>query len=432
MPELTLEVPKDALYRLVGPASLTVVDGRVMVLGAELAAGSSADVREYRSYALKGVSELSKVKVVLGPGGRVEAPREGEEVIDEWLRVAEEILGSCGRCRVVVVGATDAGKTSFSAFLLNRALSKGVAAAVVDADIGQADVGPPGFVSMALVKRPVLWLRELRADELCFVGSITPSPVAGRVIVAASKLASRAVAAGSELVVIDTDGWVAGVQALEYKLDLIRAVDADHVVTMGSKELYEFFSACLRGLSRVHYAPTPKVVAARDRVDRRLLRREGYERYLGGSDTLVIDVSATPVIGSCLFSGVPLDEQALSTASSALGERVVYGSRLVDTVCVVTEKPVAADKQKLQKLASLLGVQEVLLMHRGGEKGVLVSVVDGSGREVAAGIVERAEPAERKLVIKTPYRGEVKAVLVGRIKLTEAFEEAGKPARYLL
>jgi polynucleotide 5'-hydroxyl-kinase GRC3/NOL9 len=102
----------------------------------------------------------------------------------------------------------------------------------VDADIGQSTVGPPTTIGLRTVTKKTQMEREVlrTADALSFVGAVTPKGHFMPLVTGTAKLVARARAAGAKMVVIDTTGYVHGLQAQGlkfYKLDLIRP---DHMV----------------------------------------------------------------------------------------------------------------------------------------------------------------------------------------------------------
>jgi len=216
---LSVDLDSGESVRVFGPASVTVERGMVSLLGAELGPGDSVDIGEYRSYLLRAL-EPSRVSVSIAGEGRIEAPVEGEEHYDKWIEAADAVIDGCGGPgRVVVVGPGESGKTSFAAMLSNRAMARGIISAVVDADVGQADIGPPGFISMAIPGSWVLWLRELEPEAIRFVGTIEPGPVAGRILSSVASLVSEARARGAANIFIDTDEFLAVDAAVDQCVD---------------------------------------------------------------------------------------------------------------------------------------------------------------------------------------------------------------------
>lgn len=131
------------------------------------------------------------------------------------------------RGTIVLLGGIDTGKTSFGLQLIEAALNHGLSTAFVDADIGQSTIGPPGCVGLKFLNG-IEHLDRTKlgaADELAFVGSASPPGHLLPLVAGAGRLVANAREAGAELIVVDTTGFISGVQAeiLKYhKLQLVR------------------------------------------------------------------------------------------------------------------------------------------------------------------------------------------------------------------
>ncbi len=123
---------------------------------------------------------------------------------------------------VFLLGGIDTGKTSFGIELLRRANETGIVCGLVDSDIDQSVVGPPTTVGLRLssgiqeVDHETLRV----ADDMAFVGSLSPREHLLPLVAGTTKLIQRARAAGCQLIVVDTTSFVSGIygQTLNYFL----------------------------------------------------------------------------------------------------------------------------------------------------------------------------------------------------------------------
>ncbi len=424
---LRVELAEGSLVRIQGPAKVTVLDGSVMVLGALFSRGESFEVAGYRSYALKALTDV-KLALHMEPGSSVEPARAGEEVLDKWVYEADRLLTR--GCRgFVVIGPTDAGKSSVTALISNRALLRGMRVGIVDADVGQADVGPPGFVSAAHVDRKLLWLRELRAKYMRLVGSITPHRAERRIVAGVVELGLKLRSEGAEVIVVDTDGWFQGLQSLEYKVDMARYLGADAAVAVGVPEDHvtlvdKLFSWLPCGVT---FLPSPAQRRTRSREERRELRAEAYRRYLEPRVTLIIDAERVPVHGSCFLAAKPVEGVLAEAIANAVGkERFVAAAEDAGTLYIVARSPVSpealSDVSKLVK-------KDVQLIDVEAARNVVVALVDKNLNEIPALIKEVDFAGRRVAVTAAQEVGEVRAVILSSIKLKEDFTEVGKLQR---
>ena len=127
---------------------------------------------------------------------------------------------------ILVVGATDTGKTTLARYLYRRLRDHHKRVAFVDGDMGQATLGPPTTVTMAVSEGGDDGFPPDGRRYRAFIGDISPTGHMLPTVVGAHKLVERARGAGATAIVVDTTGLVAASQgggALKLALvDLLR------------------------------------------------------------------------------------------------------------------------------------------------------------------------------------------------------------------
>lgn len=432
---LNVDLEKNKLLRVSGPASIRVKKGKVKVLGATFSEGERFVINRYRSYVIKGLEDKSLLEISLGDGGGIEEPAPGEEVVDIWETSVNEILTKCKstyrKCTVMIVGPVESGKSSLTAFISNMALEYGLKPVIIDADIGQADIGPPGFISAAIPNKKILWLRDLSAEILRMIGSITPSHVLHRIIPSIIELTSLLRNRG-DIVIIDTDGWVHGVQAIEYKIDMVRSVKPNYVIILGDKDLAETFKKTFLNTSiNILYLPSPQVVKRRNRDDRRYLRSRAYQRYLENGKIRKFNLNDIALINTYIFTGERIDTSEIKDLTQQVGVTPLYASKHINTLFVVIDKQTNI-KSIIELLSQKYGDVEIYVFVKGFEKGLLVSLLDANLEDKAPGIVHAIDFTKNEIYVQTRYEGEVRGIAFSKIRLSETWEEVGKPSKYMI
>jgi polynucleotide 5'-hydroxyl-kinase GRC3/NOL9 len=159
---------------------------------------------------------------------------------------------------IMLIGAPDTGKTTLARQLLASGIAAGRSAAYIDADVGQTMVGPPACVGLKWVRSQDDIANLNHADDLRFVGSISPERLVLQEVLATATLVEVA-REQVDFIIIDTTGAVSGVtgQTLKYhKMELCRP-DAVVALQRGSEMepmvglLRRFFSAQVE-LTSVH------------------------------------------------------------------------------------------------------------------------------------------------------------------------------------
>lgn len=211
--------------------------------------------------------------------------RKGADIPPDWERALAGIAAR-RRCRVLVVGGPDAGKSTFCRLLLGRLAWSGHKAAYVDGDLGQPDAGPPACVSLAHPD-PEGHVKGVAPAALAFVGDVSP---VGSFIQTLAAYVRVVRVARAPFLVVNTDGLVhdAGRPFRELLVDLIRP---DRIVAIRRRDELDPLLAEL-----AHRRP---VVLKRSRRawgrptwDRQEHRARLFVRYFEAAGSLTLDAAA--------------------------------------------------------------------------------------------------------------------------------------------
>ena len=124
----------------------------------------------------------------------------------------------------MLIGGLDTGKTTIALEAVRIALSEGKTPVLVDADVGNSTVGPPGCVGMKVFSSEADLEKLDQPDALQFVGAISPSRLVLQHVVATAVMVGQANTLG-DVVIVDTTAVASGVagETLKYhKAELCR------------------------------------------------------------------------------------------------------------------------------------------------------------------------------------------------------------------
>jgi polynucleotide 5'-hydroxyl-kinase GRC3/NOL9 len=194
---------------------------------------------------------------------------------------------------IAVVGASDSGKSSFCTYLFNKLIDTGARVAVVDGDMGQSDIGPSASVGYGMASRHITQLHNLRLRNGYFVGVTSPKTVQVKAIEAVKAMLSEVCLRGADYVLVNTDGWVSGVEAVMHKLELLKALTPDLVVGVQLEGELEMIRGSL---------PQPPILVEtsaalnpRSPEKRKIVREMTYARYLKKSKLQCYPISQMKV-----------------------------------------------------------------------------------------------------------------------------------------
>ena len=257
-----------------GPAALALTSGEASVLAAPLNKSQCLVIPQEKQIPVEAKSEVD-LELKVGVGGEI-TEIDGSSLPESW-KTAVESLEAVGEGIAMIIGPTDVGKSTLCTYIVNQLLNRRIRLQVVDADIGQADIGPPTTVASATPSLPVPSLTELRPERIVFVGHTSPSIVQSKVI----NGIQRTMTDSKVLVVINTDGWILDPEAIRYKISLISAIKPDIVVAMGPEVALRPILDTTRTMQVS--AEASQAILPRSRNDRKKIREAAYRRFLQGS-----------------------------------------------------------------------------------------------------------------------------------------------------
>lgn len=254
----------------------------------------------------------------------------------QWERLSVEDLHGT----VMVIGASDTGKSTLARHLFQRLCRRGIQAAYLDTDLGQSTLGLPTTLNVALgADRGDDSFPPQGPRTIYFVGATTPRGHMLPTVVGAHRLQQKAHNLGAEVVVVDTTGLVGraqGGKALkQYKIELL---NPSVVIGLQRQRELESILWPLRrdGRFRSVDLPVSPHVVERSREARIARRRERLARYFEGAQPRLVALRQTAVYHlERLAVGALLAFQDVEGFALGLGA-VQQTDRLAGTVIVRT------------------------------------------------------------------------------------------------
>lgn len=265
-------------------------------------------------------------------------------VTAEWQEVAALVAASARRPLVVlVIGAMDTGKSTFCAFLARTLFEQGRRVAVVDADLGQSDIGLPTTIGMGFVERPIERLREITCRAAYFVGATSPAGHLLPTVVGTKLMVERALAMGAEAVIVDTDGLVHGGVGWALKHHTFEALHPTHVVLLQSAGELTHYQRQWHGIvwTQVLSVPVPEAVVPKSREMRRAFRQERFREWLHQCREVTLSLANLRWRNTLLGQGVSVPPTARHRLSELLGTTVLHAERVGDMALVIVDRPPA-------------------------------------------------------------------------------------------
>ncbi|OYT40649.1 MAG: GTPase [Desulfurococcales archaeon ex4484_58] len=409
-----IKMRENELIKLFGPMLVNVNSGEIEILNKKFREGDKIVIHKVRSYIVHALKN-TELDINMGPDAQIHSVENNEPYL-EWVNTVNEIVDNRYE-KIIVLGGVDCGKSTYSILLINTSLEKNYKPALIDGDVGQADIGPPGFISMAYPEQQVIWMRELKPVSMRFIGDIKPQYLVGTILLKMKELIGKAREDNRYPIVIDTDGWIGDEYALNYKQKMINEIKPDVIVILG-EEYRGLFKKYERIGIKVYELRTPSVRRVRTRDERRMLRREKYMEYLGEPRKVSYPLDNIVVYGHPLFYGI---EQPLKGDINVdIASKILYLTKSNDTLYLVASAQIRNDV--IASLKNIYGVNKVKIYTEGFERNLYIALSDGF--EDYPGLIEKIDFRERIIVVKTKYNVEsIKWIKFSNIRLNDEFLE---------
>jgi polynucleotide 5'-hydroxyl-kinase GRC3/NOL9 len=271
------ELSPERTVILRGPASVVLLAGQATILCGPFLLHQKRIIGRQKQLPLETESQ-AELEIILGKGAEI-FEIQGSTIPASW-RLAAAALNEMREGKVIILGPTDVGKSTLCVYLANKLYECGRNLRIIDADIGQTDLGPPTTIGRAVLTQSIASLQDLNPDRRLFIGHISPDTVKRKLINGIQSLSPKS---EKSLTIINTDGWITDVDAIAYKMDLVAEVNPDLILGLAfANELQPILAAVHTHSMKIDPA---KAVLERSSIDRRSIRTDGYRRFLEGAVT---------------------------------------------------------------------------------------------------------------------------------------------------
>ncbi len=352
----------------------------------------------------------------------------------DWKRLAERIV--MPNQRVLVLGPSDAGKSTFCRYLIDYACAASLKVAFVDADVGQSQIGPPTTIGMKFFepvpddaapylpfggyenvttnqvnsgtestqientkKKPTDELYH-KADALYFVGVLSPQRNLLPILTGTRLMVDAGLNAGAEFTVIDTTGYVqdgAAVALKQQKIDLIRP---HHLVCIGRSKDLERIVSCYSDLNflTVHYLLPHKLIRTKSSEARKRNRKAKFEAYFANSELQTVPIEEIRGARTAFFNGRIANQKELEILTRLTEEKIIYAEWRHRSVSLIARRNLPQSATK--NLKNYLSLSFVVAETPAYIEQRLVGMVNEEGNTLAIGIIEKMDFQNQALNIR--------------------------------
>jgi polynucleotide 5'-hydroxyl-kinase GRC3/NOL9 len=355
--------------------------------------------------------------ILRGPSRVSEAACSDVEALTEqpaWRRAFEELRQARS---IVLLGATDTGKTTFLTWLANELHGQGRRVAIVDTDVGQSSLGPPATIGLGTVDRPFRRLQELVPLRLYFVGSTSPRAHLLPVLVGTKRLVDQARTLAVDHVIIDTCGFVTPGAGQALKHSQMALVDPEGIVCLQRAAECESLLVAYRRRQRTHVWRFRASTASRRRSmeERRLYRQHAWQRYFASATLHIVSWEAVNLIDTPLWRGRLLAPERSKALLPAGAPVLLWAEQQDGDLLVVAENRLtSADMAVLERVTA----RRVRTWIAAAFHGTLLGLLNAAGETQRLGILQSIDFSRRCLgILALPLPAEITGVQWSQIRL---------------
>ncbi len=336
------------------------------------------------------------------------------ETWDKLLnRILEEDVKS-----IIILGEMDTGKSFFTTYIANKLISNNKRVGVIDSDIGQSDLGPPGTIALSILPQQYLFLSRAPITTMEFIGAHSPGLHMVTTIVAFHKITNRA-KKECDIVIVNTNGWVHGDGARTLKNAKIDILDPDLIILMQREDEIEHLIKYVFPQTKVVRMHVSKRASDTSKKDREKLRNLSSQQYFENST--IIEIKFNDFVTERVYfrTGKELPEYK--------NDNIVYFEKFPSFEgCLIVSKNKLTDKE-IEKFKSK-GFFNIKNVTEKFSTGILVSLLSEKKETLALGIIKKIDYENKKIILVTPYNGEkenIKIIQFGSLRYTFDGKEAG-------
>ena len=253
----------------------------------------------------------------------------------------QHFIDAAERARtILILGEKDTGKTTLTLTLANQLFRAGLRVGIVDADIGQSDIGPPTTVGFGEVTAELACLNDAALRGMYFVGDTRPTGHLLQLVIGTRRMVDKALAAGMDKILIDTTGLVSGQLGRVLKTQKIAALAPDLILCLQRGDECEHI---LR-----HYAAfrVPEILRLAPNADcrnktqafRQNYRAAMFQQHFAAAQDIACSLASIGIFDTPLFAGEGFTPEQLRELAGKLTpeQPIFWGEHVERELLIVT------------------------------------------------------------------------------------------------
>lgn len=321
----------------------------------------------------------------------------------DWIPIFQKVLIQDGA--VLVLGKSDSGKTSLIKALTYFLVKRNKKIGLIDLDVGQSTLGPPATIAMSTIDKEKLKDGYIPADNMLFVGMVSPARCMDRFLEKILKLYTVTEKRMADTILVDTTGLIMGNIGSFLKKSVIERIKPAILIALQfSQELEPILSLFEAGPSPQIYRIKPyQNIVQRSWRDRKLRREKQFYHYFQNSKLREVDVSAITIRDFNFGISLCVDSEIIGTIKQKFALGLVYAEKIKNRVVLILSEPQnIPGKDFFLKIKKNLQVEQIIVLFPCWFQYLVVSFNTAGGLSKGLGIISNIDFKKKKITIHSP------------------------------
>jgi polynucleotide 5'-hydroxyl-kinase GRC3/NOL9 len=290
------EVQKEHTLLVKGPSRVNILEGKIEVFGKiyvpeKIEQKNIIIVPSANTYPLYAL-EPSKLEIFTSNKDNLKIVEENT-ISKEWEKIKDTVISAIRKnenkkpLKLMVLGLSS-GKTTLIKYLANKILIEGFKVSFLDSDLGQQLLYLPTTLNIGEIKDKIVSSADVETEETVFIGSTFPKANFKFIVSHSCKELIGNFHSNhkdTDIVLIDSDGWIKTEAGIVYKNFFIDTVDPDILIVFHDDEIEELEqiekNASKSKKRKILYLKEEnKYFYEKDKEERRFLRQSQFAKVL--------------------------------------------------------------------------------------------------------------------------------------------------------
>ena len=322
----------------------------------------------------------------------------------EWLTIAQRILKQ--KETVMVLGKTDSGKTSTVCLFTQYLVRRNRKVAVIDGDIGQSTLGPPGTVNMGILEFQNLKTGMNPITHTVFIGATSPERCIQKCIDGLGKLNKIGQQSIADAVLIDTTGLISGNLGIILKRGLIERIKPTILMAIQFAEELEPILKSVENQASINiFRLKPcQNIHQKKWLERKVRRKKQFSAYFEKAVFKEFSFSEAWLKGPYFGQGYFFERKEIETINTRYQINLVTAEREESRIILITkghQNELSSDK--IRDIKNEFAVPRIILLSESWFPYFLVSFTNQEGLSKGLGIIQEIDFRQKKLMAYIPH-----------------------------